>query len=294
MKKLCYLFLLFIPLAQSAEPLHIFVSVLPQQTFVERIGGSHVIAEALVKPGANPHTYEPTPSQIKRLANADLYIRIGIPFETAWLPRIQAANPQLKIIDARDGIALQRLAAHEDDAHDAANEKPAHDHASVELDPHLWTSPLLVKQMAVTMETALADIDSTHAADYRANLAAFTAELDVLDHEIRAELIGLRQRRFMVFHPAWGYFAAAYGLEQITIEHAGKEPSARQLVALIEQAQREAVHVILVQPQFSPKAAAQVAQAIDGKVESIDPLAADYFATLRRIARVLAETAASK
>lgn len=287
MKRLLYLFFFFIPLAQGAEPLHIFVSVLPQQTFVERIGGSHVIAEALVKPGANPHTYEPTPSQITRLASADLYIRIGVPFETAWLARIQAANPQLKMLDARDGIALQPLAAHDDAEvhHDAAHSEP---------DPHIWTNPLLVKQMAVTIETALADLDPAHAADYRANLAALTAELDALDRDIRAELAGLQQRRFMVFHPAWGYFAAAYGLEQITIEHAGKEPNSRYLVTLIEQARREAVQVIFVQPQFSRKAAAQVAQAIDGTVESIDPLAADYFATLRRVAHVLAATAANQ
>ncbi len=283
--RLFYLFCLLIPFAAHAEPLHVFVSVLPQQMMVERVGGAHVIAETLVKPGSSPHTYEPTPSQIARLAQADLYVHIGMPFEAAWLPRIQAINPTLHLLDVRLGIALRPLAAHSHDEDAAA----AHDHTA--LDPHIWTNPLLVKQIAATLETTLAALDPAHAADYRANLTNFINELDALDRDIRAELASVTARRFMVFHPAWGYFAAAYGLEQVPIELSGKEPSAQRLAALIEQAQREGVRVIIVQPQFPRKAAAQVAQAIDGTVESVDPLAAEYFATLRQLAHLIAHSA---
>ncbi|MBK1694909.1 ABC transporter substrate-binding protein [Chromatium weissei] len=284
MKKLLYLLLWFIPLAVNAEPLRVFVSVAPQQTIVERLGGAQVVVEPLVKAGLSPHTYEPTPSQMARLARADSYIKIGMPFEAAWLPRIQAANSHMNVVDARDGIALQPALAH--DHEDAA---APHEHA--EFDPHIWTSPLLVKQMAVTITNALANLDSAHAADYRANLAILINDLDALDRDLRTELANITPRQFMVFHPAWGYFAAAYGLEQIPIELNGKEPSAQQLAALIDQARREKVRVIFVQPQFPRKAAAQIAAAIDGTVEVIDPLAADYFANLRRVARLIAEAA---
>ncbi|MBK5963235.1 ABC transporter substrate-binding protein [Thiocystis minor] len=296
---------LFLPLAQAAEPLRVFVSVLPQQTFVERIGGSHVVVESMVRPGFSPHTYEPTPSQIARLAGADLYVRIGVPFEDAWAERIRVTNPTLRMLDAREGITPRAMDAHDHDERPGEGsayqeaEAHGHDHERVgatpaktdsEQDPHIWTSPALVKRMAVNIQQALADLDPAHAKDYSDNLAAFTADLDVLDRDIRAELAGLTHRRFMVFHPAWGYFAEAYELEQIPIEKAGKEPGPRSLAALIDQARRESVRVVFVQPQFSPKSAEQVAKAIDGRVEVIDPLAPAYFENLRRVARVIAES----
>lgn len=302
---------LFMPLAQGAEPLRVFVSVLPQQTFVERIGGSHVVVESMVKPGFSPHTYEPTPSQIARLAGADLYVSIGVPFEDAWAERIRAANPTMRILNVRDGIAPRVMEAHDHDGEENAGQGQAHeerempeharqhDHepagneqtrADAEQDPHIWTSPVLVKRMAVNIQQTLAELDPTHASEYRDNLAAFHADLDALDRDIRAQLAGLTQRRFMVFHPAWGYFAETYGLEQIPIEKAGKEPGPRSLTALIDQARREEVRVIFVQPQFPRKSAEQVAKAIDGRVEVIDPLSPDYFANLRQVARAISNS----
>ncbi|WP_295406520.1 zinc ABC transporter substrate-binding protein [uncultured Thiocystis sp.] len=289
MRKFLLCLWLFLPsLAQADEPLRVFVSVLPQQTFVERIGGSHVVVESMVRPGFSPHTYEPTPSQIARLAGADLYVSIGVPFEDAWAERIRATNPRMRMLDARKGIPLRALDAHDHD--DGKAKSQGHAHGETEQDPHLWTSPAMVKRMAVTIQQALADLDPTHASEYRDNLTAFTADLDALDRDIRAELAGLTNRRFMVFHPAWGYFAEAYELEQIPIEKSGKEPGPRSLAALIDQARRELVRVIFVQPQFPLKSAEQVAKAIAGRVEVIDPLAPDYFENLRRVARVIAES----
>jgi len=91
----------------------------------------------------------------------------------------------------------------------------------------------------------------------------------------------------MVYHPSWGYFAETYGLTQIPIEAEGKEPGPRRLAALIDQARRENVRVILAQPQLSTKAAEQVAREIGGRVEVVDTLAADYIGTIRHLTRVL-------
>ena len=298
MRQLLLCLWLFLPLAQGAEPLRVFVSVLPQQTFVERIGGGHVVVESMVKPGFSPHTYEPTPSQIARLAGADLYVNIGVPFEDAWNARLRAANPEIKMLDAREGISPRALEAHDHDDAEAKShahqeiEAREHDHepSGAAPDPHIWTSPILVKRMAENIQKMLAELDPSHAGAYRDNLAALSAELDALDRDIRDQLAGLSNRRFMVFHPAWGYFADTYGLEQIPIEKAGKEPGPRSLTALIDQARRESVRVIFVQPHFPRKSAEQVANAIHGRVEVIDPLAPDYFENLRRVARVIAES----
>jgi zinc transport system substrate-binding protein len=271
--------------ASAAEPLRVFVSVLPQKTFVEKVGGDRVRVEAMVQPGDSPHTYDPTPRQVAALSQADLYVAIGGTFEDAWMGRILGVNPRMQVLDTGEGIALRRLEAHEDaDGHDACH----HDQDHGASDPHLWTSPPLVKQMVPRIRDALSGLDPANAALYAANAAAFADELDALDRDIRARLAGAAGSRFMVYHPAWGYFADTYGLIQIPIEREGKEPGPRALAALIDQARRDGVRVIVVQPQFSRKAAAKVAVAIGGRVEVMDNLAPDYAANLRRVADALA------
>lgn len=286
----------------AADPVKVFVSVVPQKTFVEKVGGDHVQVEALIRPGNDPHTFEPTPRQVVALAEAALFVRIGMPFEEAWMRRILAANPELVVIDAREGIPLRRLEDH-DHGQDHEHDHHGHDHHAdpahetahpdqEELDPHVWTSPPLVKVMSEQLRDALSRIDPPRAADYAANQRAFAAELEALDQAIRAELADAADRRFLVYHPAWGYFADTYDLVQVPIEYQGKEPGARSLAALIDQARAEGIQVIFVQPQFSPKAAEQVARAIGGRVESIDPLAADYADNLLRVARLIGSAGA--
>jgi zinc transport system substrate-binding protein len=292
MRFLLPLLLILAPGWAAAGPLRVFVTVLPQKTFVERVGGRGVQVQVMVPPGASPHTYEPTPKQVASLAEADLYVAVGVRFEDAWMGRIRAVNSRMRVLDTSRGLRLRTLEAHDDDA-DAGT---GHAYAvggggggdPGGPDPHLWTSPPLVKQMAAAIRDTLTDLDPANGPNYAANDTAFAAELDALDREIRARLVGLAHRRFMVFHPAWGYFADTYGLTQVPIEHEGKEPGPRALAALIDQARRDQVKAIFVQPQFSRKAADQVAAAIGGRVQVIDPLAPDYFANLRRVAATLA------
>jgi zinc transport system substrate-binding protein len=269
----------------QARPLRVFVSVPPQKTFVERVGGDRVQVQAMVRPGDSPHTYDPTPRQVAALAEADLYVAIGGTFEDAWMDRIRATNPRMRILNSGEGLALRAMSGEDDEEdHAQGHAQPHHD-----LDPHLWTSPPLVKQMAARIRDALSELDPASAPLYAHNEAVFDAELDDLDRDIRTQLADLPNRRFMVFHPAWGYFADTYGLIQVPIEREGKEPGPRALVALIDQARREHVKAIFVQPQFSQKAAAQIASAIGGRVEVMNPLATDYIPNLRRVAAVLAE-----
>lgn len=273
----------------AEDKIDTFVSVLPQKVFVERIGGDVVNVEVMVKAGYSPATYEPTPRQIAALAKAQLYIRIGVPFEKAWMPRIQGVNPKMIMLDAREGLTLRKMTDHhhghdhDSDIHDAYKYKPAGN----ELDPHLWTDPKLVIKMAEQIRQQLIALQPDNKAVFTANHADFVAELTVLDEELQALFSESKGQKFMVFHPSWGYFAEAYGLEQIAIEADGKEPGARALTALIKQARLNGVKTIFVQPQFDKRAAKQVARAINGNVVAIDPLAADYFANMRKIAKVI-------
>jgi zinc transport system substrate-binding protein len=143
--------------------------------------------------------------------------------------------------------------------------------------------------MLTTIRDRLADIEPQYRDEFYANQQAYTAELEQLDQDINARLKHLSGHKFMVFHPSWGYFADAYQLEQVAIEKLGKEPGARTLARLINQARSEQIKVIFVQPQFSQQSAAQIARAIGGRVIAIDPLASEYIKNLQHITQQLAE-----
>jgi zinc transport system substrate-binding protein len=273
---------MFIFMAQSAlagTSLSVFVSILPEQYFVEQIGGQHVEVHVLVGPGHSPATFEPTPRQLASLALAHLYFRIGVDFEQAWMERLAAVNPAMKVVDLREGILLRTM------------ERPPGvglSQATRMKDPHIWTDPRLAKVMARHICDALNEADPADRNEYEGNYAVLAGALDRLDSDIRATLAPLTMREFITFHPAWGYFADAYGLKQIPIEAEGKEPGPKTLAALIDFARRQHIHVIFVQQQFSRRTAETIARTIGARVVAIDPLAEDYPDNLRRVAAELA------
>jgi len=253
--------------------LSLFVSILPQAYFVERVGGSHVEVEVLVGPGQSPATFELTPKQMAKLTQADAYFRIGLPFEKRLVGKIQTALSDLRVVDTRQGIQLRTM---------------EHEHHNDGSDPHLWLDPMLVKVQAATVCEELCRLDPVNVDAYKKNLKAFKADLDEVDAKITQALEQLKGRKFYVFHPSYGYFGDAYGLTQVAVEVEGKEPSARRLAALIDQAKEDSVKVIFVQPQFSAKSAKAVAEAIGGVIVPIDPLARDYLKNLEDIAEKIA------
>ena len=251
--------------SEPAGSLNVTVSILPQKYFVEHIGGEHVEVNVMVEPGSSPATYEPKPEQLTALSKAAAYVSIGVPFEAAWLDKIASANSDMLMVDTTQGIE------------------------KVGTDPHIWLSPSLVKIQSQTIYEALAQLDPAREADYKTNLDSFIADIDDLDAEIRATLAGLKTKKFMVFHPAWGYFARDYGLEMIPIEVGGQEPSAAELAALVIEAQEEDIKVIFAQPEFSTKDAETIASEIGGEVLLIDPLDTEWLDNLRHVARTFAE-----
>jgi len=292
----CFMLLLTWVIAGIAlAKVDVFVSIAPQKYFVQQIGKDFVEVHVMVQPGADPHTYEPKPKQMVALARAQLYFAIGVEFEKARLKKIAAANPQIKVIYTDQGIRKIPMPAHlqhDEEKKDQKSEHVAvvehgdgdepHEHGG--LDPHIWLSPPLVLQQAQTMLTALQSVDEAHHDAYQANFEAFASEIEALDAELRNIFAGRQGLEFIVFHPAWGYFARAYGLVQIPVEIEGKNPKPAQLTELIESAKEKDVKVIFVQPQFSTKSAELIAREIDGQVVFADPLAADWANNLRAVA----------
>jgi len=268
---------------ESTDTLNVTVSILPQKYFVERVGGAQVRVSVMVEPGANPATYEPKPGQLAALSEADVYFSIGVPFERAWLDRIGSVNREMLMVDTSEGIARMAMAAH------PHHGEGGHEGEPENADPHIWLSPALVRVQAQTIYEALATLDPDRQAEYEANLDRFIADIDALDADIRQALAGVENEKFIVFHPAWGYFARDYGLEMIPVEIGGQEPSAAELAALVEKAQEEGIKVVFAQPEFSTRDAEIIAGEIGGEVLLISPLAEDWLGNLCQVAGTFAE-----
>ena len=282
---------------EAKTPLQVTVSIVPQEYFVKRIGGDRVSVNAMIQPGTDPHTYEPKPEQLKTTARSQAYFKIGVSLEDAWKDRLNSVNQQMLIVDTSQGVDKIPLTAehnHDPDHDHDHNHDQDHAKAKTEqagkntLDPHIWLSPKRVKAQAETIYQTLAQLDPGQEAIYRANLEKFRQELDALDQEIRQNLAGIKNKKFLVFHPEWGYFAQDYGLEMIAIEIDGNEPSAAQLGQLIKQAKKENIKVIFTQPEFSQKSAETIAREIGGQVIPISAFAQNWSENLRQVSQKMA------
>ncbi|NTW83301.1 MAG: zinc ABC transporter solute-binding protein [Chlorobiaceae bacterium] len=267
---------------------HVVTSIMPLSYFVERIGGNHVTVSVMVPPGGDPHSYEPTPKQMVSLRKSALFIKTGsgIEFELDWMPRILSLNPGLSICDASEGVQLIPMTEGEDvhgEEHHgvgAAHQHLHHQHAGT--DPHYWLTPENGMIMTRNIARALAEADPSHKETYSANAAALIGELQSLDREIKEKIAGARIRKFLVFHPAWGYYAHTYGLEQIAAEAEGKTLTPVQMQHVIQTARKNRIKVVFISPQFNSSQAEAIAAEIEGRILAVDPLSADYQENLRR------------
>jgi zinc transport system substrate-binding protein len=172
----------------------------------------------------------------------------------------------------------------EEDDHD-------HDHDDEGgLDPHVWLSPENGKIITENMLNGLIEVAPEHEADFRSNAEALIADIDTLHSQIKDILAGDQARAFMVFHPAWGYFAKQYDLEQIAVQVGGQDPSASELADLVDIAQEREITVVFVQPSFNSASADALAQEIGGTVAPANPLAEDWLENLRSVANAFAES----
>ena len=268
------------------------VSILPQKTFVKAIGGDKVNVRLMVKPGNSPHTYEPKPSQMKDISKADIYFSIGIEFEESWLPKFTNQNKKMKIVNIGNSIERIAITEHHHKENESHNKHEKHtedhhdEHSS--LDPHIWTSPDNVKIIAKNILKDLIKIDENNKEYYEENYEIFIDSLNDTDVKIREILKGTtRGAKFMVFHPAWGYFAKQYCLVQVPIEVEGKTPKPKDVIKLIKEAKKENIKAILTAPEFSDKVAKQIAKELNIKVIKLSTLNSKWSANLINLAKII-------
>lgn len=277
------LLLLFVPFLNGcaskpeSEKMQVVASIEPLAWFAERIGGDRVAVSVMVPAGGNPHTYEPTPQQMARVSHAALFVKAGsgVEFELDWMQRLVDLNKSMAVCNASKGVTLLPMSQTEQDAADASE-----GHQRGTLDPHFWLSPQNARLIAKNVERSLVALDPDHQGEYARNRSRVDEELQQLDEQIRKRLAGLQNRSFLVFHPAWGYFAREYGLEQIAAEQEGKTLTPRQMEEVIQAARRSGIRVVFVSPEFSAAQADAIARDIGGKTVTVDPLARDYLKNL--------------
>jgi zinc transport system substrate-binding protein len=286
LKKLWMVLTVFFALtayAQAQEKIHIAVTIAPLAEFVEQIGGDLVSVTVMVPPGGSPHTYEPKPGQLKALGRSKLYVKVGsgIEFELTWLDKILAVNRDLMVCDSSRGIRLIRMV---NDHHDEKGAGHRHHPGN---DPHIWTSLGNAVVMAGNIRDGLIQVDPANETQYRKNADAYILKLRALRDRIAEQLKNTRNRKFMVLHAAFGYFADEFHLTQIPMEVGGKEPSARNIARLIKKAKAENISVIFAEPQFNTKSAQVIASAIQGEMVLIDPLSGHYLQNMEKMAFAL-------
>ena len=238
----------------------------------------------------SPHTFEPLPQQMSRLSRAAVFFMIGIPFEQALIQRLAAVCPDLKFVDTGKNVA--RRSMNEQESDHQHSEDCVHEVGTP--DPHIWLDPAHAVTIAAAIASGLIEIMPDKAARLEEGLQKLTAELTAVDEELAASLKPLKGQTILVFHPAFGYFAARYGLKQQSVEIEGKEPGPRQLAELIRQCRQLGIRVVFVQKQFPVAAAETIARSINGAVVSIDPLAEDYIANLNRLGEAMMEAVRAK
>jgi zinc transport system substrate-binding protein len=269
------LFLNLIGPSQAANSrLTVGVSIAPQAGLVKAVGGNLVEVVTMVPPGASPGNYAPTPREIQTLSNAALYFTIGVPTEQAnILPKGKELNQTMKVVSLPEAVEKTY--------------EPRY-FAPGKRDPHLWLSPKRAKVMVAVIAQELGIANPKSKATYQKNAAAYLKKLDQLDQRIKHRFTGLTHKTFIVYHPAFGYFADDYGLKMVALEDSGKEGSAKNFQNLVDLAKRENIKVVFYQKEFDNKQAKALAAEIGGRVEEFAPLAPDYIENLDKMAQLLA------
>lgn len=272
MKYLSYILIALIGLSACKGPKEtgdkptLVVTLEPLRYFTEAIAGDGYRVVSMVPKGSSPETYDPTPQQLVEVDKSKAYLRIGyIGFEQAWMKKLQANSPHLKVFDTSKGVSLIRGKEHHHSDHVHAGG----------VEPHIWNSCKNATIIADNIYEALCSIDTIRQEYFKMRLDSLKQTITQTDSTIQT-LLQNANRTFLIYHPALSYFAREYGLKQISIENEGKEPSPAQLKELIETCRKEKADIVFVQKEFDMHNALLIAEELGIGVVPINPLNYDW------------------
>lgn len=277
------------PVAQpeGSGKVNVVATTVPLGYFTEMVGGDLGLVAVLVPPGTNLHTFEPSPSKLAEVEDADLYVKNGAGLEI-WMERIIQANEDMLVVDSSSGVDLiESTDDHDHDAHLGAHD--AHENI-LTADPHIWLSPKNAMIIVDNICEGLIEVDPDDAELYQKNRDDYLSKLRELDRELNSTFSQTDGKEFIVLHPSWSYFARDYDLVQVPILESEKEPGPRYLAEIVEIAREKKITTIFVDPNFNPKSAEIIAREIDGCVVPLDPLAENYIENMRHVGREIASS----
>lgn len=251
------------PSKPSTDKVKVVVTIPVLAAFARQVGGDRVQVTTLLSPGASPHTFEPTPSQARAAAQADLVVRIGLDADR-WIHGLLPKNVPLITATELEGIELITENSHE--------EREAHPHHSA--NPHIWLDPAYAKIICSAIAEELGRIDPRAQSVYEKERDRYLTELDSLHIRIEAAVAEFGSKKYVSLHPAWIYFALRYSLERVAVivSSPGKEPTPRHLQEVIESIKKTGARAVFAEPQLSPKAAQVIAKEAGVEVLFLDPL----------------------
>ena len=250
------LFLIFFALTAAALPargqdrLNVVASFSILGDFVRNVGGERVGVTTLVGPDGDVHVYAPAPADAKKIADAKLVIINGLGLE-GWLPRlVQSAGSKAVIVAATVGIAPLKIGS--------------------DADPHAWQSVVNARIYVANIRDALSAAAPADAEFFRANAESYLAKLDVLDREVREAIARIPQARRKVIstHDAFGYFAAAYGIEFVAPLGVSteSEASARDIAGIITQIRSSRIPAVFLENISDPRLIRRISAETGAKV----------------------------
>jgi zinc transport system substrate-binding protein len=262
---------------ETTAQIKVATTIIPLGEFVHAVGGDRVSVTVLVPPGAEPHTFEPSPSQIREVADADIYAENGAGLES-WMDSILNVNPRMLVVDTSKGVSL------------TAGTSETGSGGRIAMDPHIWLSPRDAVFQVRNICDGLTRVDPAGKDYYANNRDNYIIKLKELDAYLNSTFEGSKKKKFVVLHPAWTYFARDYGLTQIAIDVEEKEPGPRYLTEVVNAALANNITTVFVEPQYNPKMAEVISKEINGKVVSIDDLAPNYIENLKSVGEKIAES----
>jgi zinc transport system substrate-binding protein len=253
----------------------VLVNISPYAYFVKAIAHSLVNTEIIIPPNTNPHVYEPTPKQIKKLTLAKLWFRLGDPTEQKILPFLREKN--IQDVDLSEGITLIKdPSQHCNHSHEGS-------------DRHLWLDPILAKQQAKKIKQTLLVLLPANTKQIEENYTLLAKELDDLHKEISTKLSPLHGSYLLISHPSLGYYCERYKLHQLSIEIDGKDPKPKQIIKIVDAAIKNHIPMILIQPQYNNKGALLIAKKLNIPIYEIDPYTEKYIECMKTITKLITE-----
>lgn len=248
----------------SAEPIKAIASFSILGDLVKQVGGDRVAVETLVGPDGDAHVFSPSPADAKKVAEAKIVFENGLGLE-GWISKlVKSSGSKAPVVVASQGVKAREM-AEEDDGHEHG-----HDHGHEAMDPHAWQDAANAKIYVANIRDGLIAADPDGKAAYEANAAAYAQKLDALDAEIRAAWAKIPddRRRVITSHDAFGYYAAAYGVEMIAPQGVSTEAeaSAKDVARIIRQIRKENIPAVFVENISDKRLIQRIAKETGAKI----------------------------